>query len=157
MTNTLKLIVSIAICEGAGLIGSFFTAAAIPAWYAELIKPSFNPPSWLFGPVWIILYALMGISLYLIWRKGLANPEIKFAFIFFLVHLFFNAIWSIIFFGAKNISLALADIILLWLMILILIWRFSRIDTIAAWLLVPYFLWVSFASVLNYSIWKLNK
>jgi len=121
-----------------------------------LKKPSFNPPSWLFGPVWITLYTMMGVSLYLIWQK---RGEIKLAWpaiIFFLIHLAVNASWSIIFFGQKNIIGALILIVALWFMIVASIFLFYKINKTAAYLLVPYLLWVSFASILNYSLWRLN-
>lgn len=156
MSDKLKLIVSIALCEGAGIFGSLFTAKAVPTWYAGLAKPAFNPPDWLFAPVWIVLYAMMGVSLYLIWRKGLKDKAIESVFTFFLVHLLLNAIWSVIFFGMKDPGLALAEISVLWLMIAVLVYKTYSIDRRASLLLIPYFFWVSFASVLNYSIWKLN-
>ena len=154
--NLFKLLVAIIICQLAGLLGSLFTTPAIDTWYAEINKPSFNPPNWLFGPVWIILFLLMGIALYLVWQKGLDKPVNKLAFWLFIAHLFFNTLWSIVFFGQKNIGLALLDISFLWLFIIYLIFSFCNIDKRAAYLLVPYFLWVSFATLLNYSIWQLN-
>lgn len=152
--NYSLLIFSIILCESAGVIGSIFTFPAIPAWYAFLTKPSFSPPGWLFGPVWITLYFLMGISLYLIWEKGektLGLVKI------FLIHLVLNSLWSIIFFGLKNPGLAFAEILILWGMILYLALKFYKIDKTAAYLLVPYQLWVSFATVLNLSVWLLNR
>ena len=151
------LIISLLLPHLAGLIGSFFTAPAIPTWYASLEKPFFNPPSWLFAPVWLTLYTLMGIALFLIWRKGLKREEARFAFFFFLVHLLINSAWSILFFGMQNPLIALLDITFLWLMILVLIIQFWKISKPAAYLLIPYFAWVSFASILNFSLWWLNK
>lgn len=148
--NFSKLILSIVICEGAGLIGAFFTISAIPGWYKTLNKPVFSPPNFLFGPVWTTLYVLMGISFYLVWIKR--KPSVL-----FLIHLFFNASWSILFFGMHNIFLAFIDILIIWLFIIILILKFFKIDKRASWLLFPYLLWVSFATILNYSIWILNK
>ncbi len=156
MKKFITLFVSVAVCQLAGIVGSLFTAPAIPTWYAALKKPSFNPPSWLFGPVWITLYTMMGVSLYLIWQK---RGEIKLAWpaiIFFLIHLAVNASWSIIFFGQKNIIGALILIVALWFMIVASIFLFYKINKTAAYLLVPYLLWVSFASILNYSLWRLN-
>lgn len=152
-----KLIFSILICQSAGIVGSVFTFSAIPTWYSTLIKPSFGPPNYLFGPVWTILYMLMGISLYLIWQKGLKKKEVKKAIVLFLVHLIFNTGWSIIFFGLKNIALALAEIIVLLVLIIAIIMKFYRIDKTAAYLLIPYLIWVSFATYLNYYLWILNK
>ncbi len=153
-TNYLLLIFSIILCELAGVIGSIFTFSAIPTWYAFLVKPSFSPPNYLFGPVRIILYLLIGISLYLIWKKGKkALGLVK----LFLIHLVFNSVWSIIFFGLKNPGLAFAEILILWGIILVLAFKFYKVNKIAAYLLIPYQLWVSFATILNLSIWLLNR
>lgn len=155
--NFSKLLLSIGLSLGAGLIGSLFTFSAIPTWYATLNKPSFNPPNYLFGPVWTTLYILMGIALYLVWRKGLRKKSIRFAFSLFLIHLVVNSLWSIVFFGMHQIFLALVVILVLWLMIIVLIKIFWEIDKTAAYLLMPYLFWVSFATLLNFSIWQLNK
>ena len=154
--DLLKLAAAILICLSAGAIGSIFTTPAIDSWYAQLIKPAFNPPNWIFGPVWTLLFVLMGIALYLVWQKGLKKKENKLAFWLFIVHLFFNTLWSILFFGLKNPGAAFGEIIFLWLFIIYLIFHFCNIDKKAAYLLFPYFLWVSFAALLNYSIWRLN-
>lgn len=151
-----KLIVSIGLCEGAGIVGSIFTVSAIPAWYATLIKPSFNPPGWIFGPVWTTLYLLMGISLYRVWEKGSKKKKVRYAITFFGIQLLLNALWSIIFFGAHNLVGALVEIVLLLGFLVATIVKFIKIDKLAAYLLIPYFLWVSFATLLTYSIWKLN-
>jgi benzodiazapine receptor len=151
-----KFIFSIALCQGAGLIGSVFTAPAITTWYITLNKPPFSPPNFLFGPVWITLYALMGVSLYLIWQKGLEKEKVKDAMTLFGIHLLVNASWSIIFFGLKNITWALLDISFLLGVILAVITKFYPIDKRAAYLLTPYLIWVAFAAMLNYSIWLLN-
>lgn len=156
MKKFFQLILAILICQSAGLIGSVFTAPAIPTWYATLVKPAFNPPGWLFGPVWLTLYALMGISLYLIWQSRRSHPLATWTVILFIIHLFFNAIWSVIFFGYHQIFLALIDIAILWLMIVILIGLFWRIKKSAAYLMLPYLAWVSFALILNFSLWRLN-
>jgi len=152
----LKLIFAIIICLGAGFWGSFFTTPAIPTWYASLTKPSFNPPNWLFGPVWTTLFILMGISLYLIWREGFEKPLIKKGMMIFAVQLIFNIAWSMLFFGLKSPLLGLIDIILLWLLIVSTIMTFKKINALAAYLLIPYLAWVSFASVLNFFIFRLN-
>ncbi len=161
--NIFKLIISIAFCQSAGLIGSFFTISSIQNWYNLLNQPSFRPPNWLFGPVWTILYTLMGISFYLIWIK-LGDKKyskkaklIKQSLIIFLIHLFFNATWSIVFFGQHNIFLALINILVIWVFIVVLIAKFWSIDKKASALLLPYLAWVSFATILNYSIWILNR
>jgi translocator protein len=151
-----KLAASILMSLGAGAIGSVATVTGINSWYAELIKPSFNPPNWIFGPVWTTLYIVMGVALYLIWQQGLGKSFVKNSFILFVVQLVLNAAWSIAFFGMQNTGLALLVIALLWVSILILIIRFYKINKLASYLLIPYILWVSFASVLNFSIWQLN-
>lgn len=148
--NWPKLIFAIVICQAAGVVGSLFTLSAIPTWYATLVKPSFNPPSWLFGPVWTVLYTLMGISLYLVWKN-------KSAVKLFILQLVANGLWSIIFFGMKNIQLALIEIIVLLILVLATIKKFYKINKIAAYLLIPYLLWGGFASLLTYSLWVLNK
>lgn len=157
MSNITKLIISIVICQLAGVIGSFFTMDAIPVWYETLAKPSFNPPSWLFGPVWIFLYLLMGIALFLIWKEDLKNKEVKTAFTVFIIQLIFNASWSIVFFGMRSTAGGLIVIIILWILILISILKFMKISKTAGILLIPYLLWVTFAAILNYSIYNLNQ
>lgn len=150
-----KLLLSIGLCFGAGIVGSFFTVSAIPTWYATLNKPSFSPPNWVFGPVWTVLYILMGISLYLVWiSKSKAKQH---ALNLFFVQLGLNALWSIVFFGLHSPFLALLTIIVLWAMIILTMRAFLKINKISGWLLVPYLVWVSFATYLNYSIWALNK
>lgn len=156
MKNYLKLIIAILVSELAGVIGSLFTAPSIPGWYSTLIKPSLNPPSWVFGPVWTTLYALMGIAAFLIWKKGLNNKGVTVALTIFAAQLVLNTLWSIIFFGLHSPGAAFIEIIFLWFAILATIIAFSKISKPAAWLLVPYILWVSFASYLNFMLWMLN-
>ncbi len=156
LNNFFKLIIAIAVCELAGIVGSVFTVAAIPDWYAGLVKPALNAPSWVFWPAWATLYFLMGIAAFLLWRKGFERKDVKMALGLFSFQLFLNAIWSIVFFGLRNPGWALVDIILLWLAIIWTIVVFYRISRSTAWLLAPYILWVSFAAYLNYSIWLLN-
>lgn len=161
VNNFFKLVIAIAVSEAAGIIGSFFTISAIPTWYAGLVKPALNPPAWVFGPAWTTLYALMGIAAWLVWRQwDQGDPStrlrVKTALAIFGLQLFLNAIWSIIFFGLHSPGWALVDIILLWLAIVWTMVVFYKISKPAAYLLVPYLLWVSFASYLNYSIWALN-
>lgn len=151
-----KLIAAVGLCLTAGFIGGFFTAPAIPLWYNQLQKPEFNPPSWVFSPVWTILYILMGVSLYIIWNSRINQKEASRAYFAFGLQLGLNILWSILFFGLRNLFYAFVDIILLLAAIVATIAVFYRIDRKAALLLVPYLLWVSFASVLNYSIWQLN-
>lgn len=154
--NILKLVFSIAICQSAGLIGTVFTVSSIQNWYNLLIQPSFRPPNWLFGPVWTILYTLMGISLYWIWTAGTKKKKVKDALKLFAVHLVFNATWSIVFFGMHNIPLSLVNIIALWILIILVVIKFYKIDKKASLILLPYLAWVSFAAILNYNIFLLN-
>lgn len=152
----IPLIISIFITESVGLIGAVFTSSNINSWYLTLAKPELSPPSWIFAPVWTILYALMGIAAFLVWKNGLEEKRVRVALGIFGVQLFLNTIWSIIFFGLRNPGLALVDIILLWLAIAWTMVVFHKISKPAGWLLVPYILWVSFAAYLNYLIWVLN-
>lgn len=156
VNNFSKFIMAIAVSELAGVIGSIFTTPSISNWYAGLIKPSLNPPAWVFGSVWTTLFALMGIAAFLIWKKGLNHKNVKTALIVFIGQLVLNTLWSIIFFGLHSPGGALIEIIFLWFAILATIIVFSKISKPAAWLLVPYILWVSFAIYLNYAIWALN-
>lgn len=176
----IKFIISILICQGAGIIGSFFTTPAISTWYVSLIKPAFTPPNWLFAPVWTTLFLLMGISLYLVWsknwniqvsetkgeRKQAWNPiseklwsgswREENALAIFVFQLVLNILWSVIFFGLKLPSLAFIEIMMLWVAILYTIINFYRISKWASYLLIPYLLWVTLASALNLSIVMLN-
>ena len=151
-----KLIFSIFICLFAGFIGSYFTTPAIPTWFATLQKPSFAPPNWVFAPVWTSLYILMGISLFLVWQKGREDKTVKAAIYLFAGQLVLNALWSFVFFGLRSPLLGLIEIIILWIAILATILSFMKISRTAAYLLIPYILWVSFASIVNFSIWSLN-
>ncbi len=155
-SDLLKLILSIIICQAAGFIGSLFTSRSIPIWYASLKRPSFAPPNWVFSPVWITLFVLMGISLYLVWRMLPKGENVRTAIILFAVQLVLNMLWSIMFFGLQSPFAAFVEIIFLWMAILLTIIVFFRVSTIAAALLIPYILWVSFAAVLNFFFWKLN-
>ena len=152
-----KLVVSIMACLAAGAIGSIFTRQAIPTWYATLEKPAFNPPNWLFAPVWTLLYILMGVAAFLVWRKGLDNRQGKIALIAFLVQLVLNALWSVVFFGLESPLYGLIVISVLWVAILFTVLKFYRISLAASVLMWPYLLWVTFAAVLNESIWLLNR
>lgn len=140
----------------AGFLGSFFTTPAIPTWYKTLNKPFFTPPDWIFGPVWIGLFILMGISLFFIWQRS-DHPQFKTGLIFFFVQLFLNILWSVAFFGLRSPLLGLMDILLLWIAILFTIFYFFQVSKFAGLLLIPYLLWVSFATVLNFSLWILNR
>lgn len=151
-----KLIFSIFICLCAGFIGSFFTSPAIPTWYATLQKPSFAPPNWVFFPVWTSLFIMMGISLFLVWQKGWEDKKVKTAVYIFAAQLVLNALWSAAFFGLRSPLLGLIEIIILLIVIIATILSFMEISRTAAYLLIPYILWVSFAAIVNFSIWRLN-
>ena len=157
LNKFVKLVGAVVVCEMAGVVGSIFTTPSIPGWYSSLTKPAINPPSWVFAPVWTTLFLLMGIAVFLVWNKGLKDKKTKIALTVFGVQLVLNTLWSIIFFGYHQPGWAFAEIIVLWLAIFISIVYFAKISRLAAWLLVPYILWVSFASYLNFSIWDLNK
>jgi translocator protein len=143
--------------EAAGLIGSVFTAQSIPTWYAQIQKPMFAPPNWVFGPVWTTLFALMGIAAYLVWKTQKRSSARQIALGLFALQLVLNVVWSLVFFGLRNPGLAFLEIILLWLAIAATMYSFARVSKSAALLLVPYLAWVSFAGFLNYRIWQLNK
>lgn len=157
MKNWLKAIISLALPQVAALTGAAFTVTGEGSWYRSIQKPDWNPPGWVFGPVWTTLYILMGIAFYLVW-KSTADKKIKTpAMVFWILQLILNLLWTVIFFYAHEIGYAFAEIVLLWLFILITIFLFARVSKLAAWLLVPYISWVSFAAILTYTIWQLNK
>jgi translocator protein len=155
-SNIIKLIISIIVPLGIGAIAGIFTSDAVPTWYETLNKPSFNPPNWIFGPVWTTLYFLMGVSLFLIWKQP-ANKERTKAIQVFIIQLVLNFCWSFLFFYYHQIGLALVEIILLWLSIAVMILLFFRIKPLAAYINIPYFFWVTFASVLNAAYYFLNR
>lgn len=156
MKNIAKLLTSIIGCELVGFIGTPFTISAIPTWYATLNKPFFAPPNWLFGPAWTLLYFLMGISFYLIWKQDFKTLKAKIARKFFFVQLFLNLIWSPLFFGLRSPLLGLIDIVALWIFIVITIYKMHPVSKWASYLLIPYLLWATFATVLNGAILILN-
>jgi tryptophan-rich sensory protein len=155
--DILRLIGCILLCESAGVVGAIFTARSVKIWYPTLVKPWFNPPSWVFGPAWTLLYLLMGIALYLVWQLPERSPARQAAFALFFLQLAFNAAWSFIFFGMREPFLAFLEISLLWLLIAATIAFFWRVSVPAASLLIPYLLWVTFAALLNFAIWRLNR
>lgn len=157
LPNPLKLLITIGGSELAGVIGAAFTSPAIPTWYATLTKPALNPPAWVFGPVWTTLYALMGIAAFLVWREGTQKRSVRVALELFAIQLGLNTLWSILFFGLQNPGAAVVGIIFLWLAILATMISFYKVSKPAAWLLLPYLLWVSFASYLNIALWSLNR
>ncbi|HEX3019787.1 MAG TPA: TspO/MBR family protein [Chitinispirillaceae bacterium] len=150
----IKLLKYIALCESVGMAGSYFTVKSIPEWYEKLKKPSINPPSWIFGPVWTILYALMGTAAYMVSQKKERGQKIS--IVVFYLQLILNFLWTVLFFGMHSPFAALIEIFALWFFILITIMLFWTISPKAALLLFPYLLWVSFASVLNYKLWRIN-
>ncbi len=156
MKNPLKLFICIAGCELVGITGGLFTASAIPGWYQTLNKPFFSPPNWIFGPVWTTLYFLMGVAAYLIWSKGLNKGKNKQAMSYFIIQLALNFSWSIVFFNLQSIALAFLIILALLYFIYKTYQAFSKISPLAGKLLIPYLLWVSFASILNFSLLVLN-
>lgn len=153
--NLKSLIVSLGLPLAAGFIGSAFTASAISTWYTFLNKPSFSPPNWIFGPVWTILYLLMGYALYLVIQTKTKKDK-SVAYKVFALQLFLNTFWSLLFFGSQAIGLAFVEIIILWIVIYKNIVVFGNINKLASHLLVPYIAWVTFASVLNFAILLLN-
>ncbi len=151
-----KLLVSLLLPLGVGAIAGVFTSQAIPGWYASLNQPAFNPPNWVFGPVWTTLYTILGISLFMIWRLE-SGKERNQAIIVFSVQLLLNFGWSFFFFYFKMISVALVDIVVLWIMIVVMLSRFYKLKPLAAYINIPYLLWVTFATVLNAAYFFLNR
>jgi len=152
----LYLVIFVIVVQVAGLIGSIFTGQSVDSWYQTLIKPEFNPPSWVFGPVWTILYLMMAVAAFFVWQKGLNKKAVKCALLVFVIQLALNVLWSFLFFGLQNPFFAFIELIILWIAILLTIIKFYKVSKPAAWLLIPYILWVSFAAILNFAIWQLN-
>lgn len=150
-----KILIGSTACLLLGSLSGIATGEAVNGWYAQIVKPSWNPPNWLFGPVWTLLYLLMGAAFALVWNTEGKNK--KWALILFVVQLVLNLLWSFLFFGIARMDFALIDILLLLVLITLTISIFSRINRTAAVLLIPYLLWVSFASLLNSSLYFLNK
>lgn len=158
MSKYLRIIYCVAICLVVGYLSSITTQSSINTWYPTLIKPIFNPPNWLFAPVWTLLFIMMGIAAGMIWKHLESQRElVKKALLFFTVQLLLNALWSYLFFGLNNVLLALIEVILLWLVIYETFHIFKKIDKKAAYLFIPYLIWVAFAAVLNGSIYYLNR
>ena len=154
----MKILIFVATCLGVGFIAGMATQTGVKTWFPTLVKPVFNPPSWLFGPVWTLLYVMMGIAFGLVWSSDFKDKKaLKTAMIVFGIQLVLNALWSILFFGLQNPLLAMIEILLLWLFIFETIKLFKPINAIASLLLYPYLAWVSFATILNCSIWWLNR
>lgn len=156
--SIVRLVVACGVSLSAGLIGALVvTGDGFSAWYSTIQKPSFTPPSWVFGPAWTTLYILMGVAAFLAWQKGLASRAVRIALAWFLGQLVLNALWTPVFFGLRRVGLALVVIVLLWVAIVITMNYVARVSRPAAVLLAPYLVWVSFATVLNASIWWLNR
>lgn len=155
--NWVKLVVSVLVCQLAGFLGGFFTQAAVQSWYPTIRKPVFTPPNWMFGPVWIFLYLLMGIALYLVWNSAGGGHARRVAIILFFIQLGLNVLWSFLFFYLKNPLLGFIEILLLFIFIVLTAWKFFSLNRLAGILFVPYILWVAFASILNYFLWVMNR
>lgn len=160
MNKYTRILIVVVTCLAIGYFSGMATQSSIKTWFPTLIKPSFNPPNWVFAPVWSMLYIMMGIAAGFVWNRMEASKDkelVKKSLIFFAIQLGLNALWSVLFFGLRNPMLALIEIVLLWLMIYETYIKFSKIDKIAGYLFLPYLAWVSFATILNASIWWLNK
>lgn len=151
------LVVSLAIPLGIGITASLVTRPQIAGWYTALHKPVFNPPNWLFGPVWSVIYILIGVAAWLVWQRRNSAPLFSRTRLLYILQLVLNFSWSMVFFGLHQIAGALIVIALLWLSIVLNIYYFSKFSRVASWLLMPYLLWVSYASVLNLYIYLLNR
>ncbi|GAA4328152.1 TspO/MBR family protein [Flaviaesturariibacter amylovorans] len=157
MKNGWKLLISLVVPQAVAAAGAYFTVTGTGSWYQEIRRPSWNPPNWVFGPVWTLLYVLMGISLFLVWKNARNTSLKRTGILLWSVQLFFNFCWSLLFFRAHMIGTALVDLALLWLFLLLTIYVFSRMQKTAAWLLLPYIAWVTFAGFLNYAIYLMNR
>lgn len=156
--SIVRLIVACGVSLSAGLVGSLAVGGGgFAAWYSTIQKPSFTPPNWVFGPAWTMLYILMGVAAFLVWQRGLGSRAGRIALACFLVQLVINALWTPVFFGLHRVGLALVVIVLLWVAIAVTMYYFAQVSRAAAVLLAPYLVWVSFATVLNASIWWLNR
>ena len=155
-SDVYKFVIAILVCQIAGFIGSILTRSSVSTWYPTLIKPRFTPPDWLFAPVWITLYILIGMATFLVWRRGFHHQVIKRALALFGVQLILNVLWSFFFFGLKSPLAGLIEIGILGIAIILTIRSFLQVSRTAGLLLIPYFLWVTFATGLNLSIWYLN-
>ena len=157
MNNTFKLGIAVAVPLAVGGLSGSVTARSVATWYPTLTKPFFNPPAWVFGPTWTVLYIMMGVAAFLVWRQGFSTKDVRLALTLFAAQLALNGLWSILFFGLQSPGVAFAEILLLWLSIVATVWIFRRVVPAAALLMLPYLAWVSFAAVLNGSIWMLNR
>jgi len=153
--SLLEIFLSILLAQATGLLGSIFTITGLESWYGGLTKPAWNPPNWLFAPVWTLLFTLMGVASYIIWRYY-PKKEAKKALVLYLIHLPVNIFWSVLFFGLQSPLLALIEIVIMWVLILLIIIKFYKVKKIAGYLLIPYLAWVSFATLLNFTIVIIN-
>ncbi|GGB85782.1 sensory protein TspO [Flavobacterium suaedae] len=158
MQKAWRIVVMVLICLGVGYISSKVTQESVTTWYTTIQKPFFNPPNWVFAPVWTALYIAMGVAAGLVWNKINAHPKLaKKGLLLFIVQLGLNSLWSYLFFGMQNPLLALIEIVILWISIYLTLTTFIKVNKVAGYLFVPYLLWVSFAMILNISIWWLNR
>lgn len=151
-----SLVAVVLACELVGGLGNVLSLGGVTEWYPTLRTPWFQPPSWVFGPVWVTLFALLGVAAWLVWRAGLDRSAVRLALGLFAVQFVFNVAWSGAFFGLRSPAAGLVVIAVLWVAIVATVWAFDRVDRRAALLLVPYLAWVSFAAVLNVELWRLN-
>ena len=156
MRQTASLFVALVACYGAAAVGGILTSSSVSTWYQTLHKPAFNPPGWVFGPVWTVLYGMMAVAVWLVWR-GAGGNEARVPVALFAVQLVLNVAWSALFFGLRQPGWAFLEICLLWVAIGASLVSFVRISPLAGWLMAPYLLWVSFAAILNLSVWLLNR
>lgn len=154
--TVIKLAISVIICQVAGLSSALFTMPAVNSWYQAINKPFFTPPNWVFAPVWVLLFLFMGVSLFFVWRAEPEDGDKKVAVAVFVFQFMLNILWSFMFFGLKSFLGGFIEIIALWIMILFTIATFSKISRTAAYLLIPYVVWVTFAAVLNFTIMWMN-
>ncbi|TPN87269.1 TspO/MBR family protein [Aquimarina algicola] len=152
----IRIGIAVLLCVFVGFLSSIATKSSIDTWYTTLNKPSFTPPNWVFGPVWAILYIMMGIAAGIVWNKGFYHKWVKVALYHFGFQLLLNVAWSIFFFGLRNPFIALLDIIALFILLLFTIKWFTVVNSTAAYLLIPYVVWVAFATALNFAVWQLN-
>lgn len=158
MNKFTKILIMVVTCVAVGYLSGEVTRESVNTWYPTLNKPVFNPPSWLFAPVWTTLYIFMGIAAGLVWDKIDSQKEtVKKGLLYFAIQLGLNALWSYLFFGLQNPLLALIEIVVLWLMIYETFVQFNKVNKVAGYLFIPYLLWVSFAFLLNAAIWWLNR
>ena len=151
-----RLLASLVFPQAVGILSGLATVRGVRDWYPGLVKPSFNPPSWVFAPVWTALYLAMGVAAWLVWQRGLETPGVRVALAAFLVQLALNGLWSILFFGLHSPALAFVEIVILWAAIGVTTVLFFRQAAAAGWLMAIYWAWVTFAAVLNFSLWRLN-